>query len=89
MRNDISLLQITDNEFNFDDEDVKPICEPQNITYDGYQMIVSGWGTTSSGGVGSANLRYAAIYGINNTECSQYFSLITGDMICANSNEGR
>jgi len=90
--NDISLLH-TSTAMVLDNM-AEPICEPPvaSATYDGSQMTVSGWGTTSYGGPSSLELRYAAIYGISNAECSsvgQYPGQITDDMICAHSSLGR
>jgi hypothetical protein len=87
IQNDICLLK-TSTPIAFDDT-ARAICAPGSAeTYDGFQLIVSGWGTMSYGGISSMELRYAAVFGISNAECSKvgyYPGDITDDMICSHS----
>jgi len=65
-------------------------CLPSDTTqtFVGTSFVISGWGTTSSGGSQSGPLKAAFISGISNNVCSNagYGSSITSNMICATTN---
>jgi len=73
---------------------IRPACLPENDDndYAGYPAIVSGWGTTSSGGDVSSYLQYVDVNILSNAECSSndygYGASITEQMMCANVQGG-
>ena len=74
---------------------IRPACLPENDDndYAGYPAIVSGWGTTESGGEVSPFLQFVDVNVLSNTECTGpsygYGSdQITDQMLCANVEGG-
>jgi trypsin len=77
INNDIALLQLsTDAVFN---ANVVPACLPTDTTkmYENQNAVVSGWGTTSSGGSASQKLRETTVKILpsSNAACTPYGSL--------------
>jgi hypothetical protein len=60
-------------------------CLPPDVsqTFVGTSLIISGWGTVSSSGAQSPDLKVATVTGWANADCSKVYSGITGNMICA------
>jgi len=71
---------------------IRPACLPTGSdSYAGFQAVVSGWGTTSSGGSQSSKLREVTVDVLSNDQCkaSSYSnSDITARMMCAAVNGG-
>ena len=91
---DFSLLKLEDP-IDFDAyPHIRPACLPQNDDngYDGYSAIVSGWGTTSSGGDVSSYLQYVEVNVLSNDVCMNEYGYgqgqITDQMMCANVEGG-
>ncbi|XP_046462622.1 trypsin alpha-3-like [Daphnia pulex] len=57
-------------------------CSPAS-TYAGQSALISGWGTTSSGGSISQTLLKANVQVLDNTACKLQYSTLTNNMICA------
>jgi len=57
-------------------------CAPAS-TYAGQSAVISGWGTTSSGGSISQNLLKATVTVLDNAACKLQYSTLTSNMICA------
>ncbi|EFX72217.1 hypothetical protein DAPPUDRAFT_231459 [Daphnia pulex] len=57
-------------------------CSPAS-TYAGQSALISGWGTTSSGGSISQTLLKATVNVLDNTACKLQYSTLTNNMICA------
>jgi len=90
---DFSLLKL-DSAIDFaGNEHIRPVCLPadDSNTYAGEQATVTGWGTTSSGGTVSQQLREVTVQVLSNTECTSKGysdSDITARMICAGVDAG-
>jgi len=90
---DFSLLKL-DSAIDFaSNEHIRPVCLPEDDsnTYAGQQATVTGWGTTSSGGSVSQQLREVTVQVLSNTECTNKGysnSDITARMICAGVDAG-
>merc|ERR1719312_1600491 len=90
---DFSLLKL-DQTIDFSEHPhIRPICLPgsDDETYDNFKAIVTGWGTTSSGGSLSSKLREVMVDVMSNDECkkSGYAAdEITDQMICAGVDAG-
>jgi len=73
---------------------IRPACLPQSDEndYDGYSAIVSGWGTTSSGGQLSNYLQFVDVNVLSNAVCTDSYGYssreITEQMMCANVEGG-
>jgi len=73
---------------------IRPICLPPDTSdnYAGDKAITTGWGTTSSGGSVSNELREVTLDVITNNQCKNNFayssSMITSQMLCANVDGG-
>jgi len=88
--NDFAILTLCDPlEFS---EKIAPVCMPpsngQGVEYEGVDSIVSGWGTTSSGGSISYVLLETTVKTMTNQQCysdpyKYYQSQIQDAMICA------
>lgn len=61
-------------------------CLPPDVsqTFEGTTLTISGWGTTSSSGSQSTDLKVGTVQGLSNNACnSAYQGGITANMICA------
>jgi hypothetical protein len=52
-------------------------------TFAGTTLTISGWGTISSNGSQSSDLKVATVTGLSNTDCNKVYGGITSNMICA------
>jgi len=87
---DLSLLKMK-SAINFEDyPHIRPICLPSDTSedYAGFTATVTGWGTLSSGGSTSDQLREVDVNVLTNNECVDDYkygsSQITDRMLCAN-----
>jgi len=94
LSNDFSLLKLLEPiDFNAYPH-IRPACLPQNddVDYTGFSAIVSGWGTTSSGGDVSSYLQYVDVNVLSNADCRNNYgygsSQILDNMLCANVEGG-
>jgi len=92
---DFSLLKLAEPIDFSAYPNIRPACLPENDDndYAGYPAIVSGWGTTESGGEVSPFLQFVDVNVLSNTECTGpsygYGSdQITDQMLCANVEGG-
>ena len=80
-QNDLMILKLETSSSYF------PVAlddNTQNLSEEGNNVTVMGWGTTISGGFPSSVLLEVELDIISNQECDeQYGGLITNDMICA------
>ena len=73
---------------------IRPICLPANgeNTYSNFGAIVTGWGTTESGGPGSNTLQEVDVNVLSNDLCKNDYGYgadeITEQMLCANIDGG-
>ena len=73
---------------------IRPICLPTGTSedYAGVEAIVTGWGTTSSGGSVSNSLQEVTVNVLANSACKNDYSyassMITSKMLCANVEGG-
>merc|ERR1712180_137907 len=68
---------------------IKPACLPaQDATYDDQLAVVSGWGTTTSGGTQTTSLMEVIIKIFGDGNCGSMDSAMTSDMMCAGVMEG-
>jgi len=92
MQNDVALLRLS-RPITFSSK-VAPVCPPEaNNLYSNINAVVTGWGTTASGGSLSDTLLEVTVPTMVNSKCqtnyAQYGSAtITDDMICAGLDEG-
>ncbi|XP_066942638.1 trypsin-like [Macrobrachium rosenbergii] len=88
--NDVALLQLSTPITFTNDNKIAPVCLPtKQNAYENVEAIVTGWGTTSSGGKQTFELNEVTIPTMSNNECRKsYGSYITGNMICAGLPEG-
>lgn len=89
---DFALLEL-DSAVDFaSNSHIRPACLPTGSdSYSGFKAIVTGWGTTSSGGSQSSKLREVTVDVLSNAQCkaSSYSnSDITDRMLCAAVNGG-
>jgi len=88
LNNDFSLLELS-TPLNLEsvDPQIRPICLPTASNpsqYENVPAIVSGWGTTSSGGSQPNALRDTTVQTQSNAQCNNaYGGAITDAMICA------
>merc|ERR1712168_274796 len=74
--------------------DILPACLPtsSSTSYENLDAVVSGWGTTSSGGSTSSILREVTVRTMSNSQCTRNTAYGSGDitsrMLCA-SNPGK
>jgi secreted trypsin-like serine protease len=90
---DFALMKLKNKIVWADNPHIRPACLPQDDSTDfsGMTAIVSGWGTTSSGGSLSQQLLFTEVDVISNSECKGYGysgSDITDQMLCANVQGG-
>ncbi|XP_064100784.1 transmembrane protease serine 9-like [Macrobrachium nipponense] len=88
--NDMALLKLS-SPISFPlDNKIAPVCLPDpNNDYANVDAIVTGWGTTSSGGSQPYELYEVTVPTMTNSKCSQAYSgEITSNMICAGLDAG-
>ena len=87
---DFSLLKLSSTiDFASLDNRVAPACLPTGGEFADAEAIVSGWGTTSSGGSQATALREVTVQTMTNSECRQsYGRTINDSMLCA-ANPGK
>lgn len=83
--NDIALIKLSSPITFPSNNKIAPICFPTaGNLYANVQAIVTGWGTTSSGGTQPNQLYEVTIPTLSNTQCCLSYGLsITSNMICA------
>jgi len=87
---DFALLKLT-TEISFpSDNTIAPACLPTaSNEFVGADAVVTGWGSTSSGGSQATTLQEVTVPVISNTACrSSYGSSINPTMICAGLSQG-
>ena len=73
---------------------IRPICLPTDTSekFAGVEAIVTGWGTTSSGGSLSSSMLEVTVNVLSNNQCKNDYSysssMITSEMLCANVEGG-
>lgn len=91
--NDFSLLELsTPVDLESVAPSIRPVCLPSAgnpSQYEDVSSIVSGWGTTSSGGDQPNALRDVTVTTMNNSACNGFYGsgTITNAMICAADTE--
>jgi len=89
---DFSLLKLAEPIIFSDHPHIRPICLPENDNedYNNFDATITGWGTTSFGGVQSAKLQEVIVQVTSNSICqSKYLrEKITDQMLCAGVNGG-
>ncbi|CAL4065524.1 unnamed protein product, partial [Meganyctiphanes norvegica] len=86
--NDFSLLELS-TPLNLDsvDPEIRPVCLPSASNpsqYENVLSVISGWGTTSSGGSQPNALRDTTVKTMPNSQCNRnYGGAILNSMICA------
>ena len=85
---DFALLKMSSKVDFLENPHVRPICLPRDLSesYDGHVAVVSGWGTTSSGGNMASKLREVEVQVMSNQVCQGMGyqpSWITSQMLCA------
>jgi len=90
---DFSLVKLSEPVDFSQHPHIRPICLPadDSETYADFDAIVTGWGTTSSGGSTSAKLREVVVQVLSNEQCrkTEYASSeITDQMLCAGVDKG-
>ena len=89
LSHDFSLLKLS-SPLDFTDNRVAPACLPSGGDFVDVPAIVSGWGTTSSGGSQPNALRDVTVETMSNAECKGDYgqSKIDASMICADVDAG-
>jgi len=86
---DFSLLRLTSTiDFSSLDNKVAPACLPTGGDFVGVDAIVTGWGTTSSGGSQATTLREVTVQTVSNAACNRAYGRINQSMLCAGSTNG-
>ncbi|KAF0288013.1 Trypsin-7 [Amphibalanus amphitrite] len=87
---DFSLLKLsTTIDFSSLSNRVAPACLPTGGEFSNVNAIVSGWGTTSSGGSQATVLREVTVQTMTNDQCRRaYGSTINSSMLCAGVEAG-
>jgi len=94
LNNDYALLKLKDTIDFTKFEHIRPVCLPSSDAgdFDGLTAVVSGWGTTSSGGSLSKVLLEAEVEVLSNKECISDYGYTSSDlttkMMCAGVEEG-
>ncbi|XP_066942679.1 transmembrane protease serine 9-like [Macrobrachium rosenbergii] len=88
--NDMALLKLSSPISFPSDNKIAPVCLPDpNNDYANVDAIVTGWGTTTSGGSQPYKLYEVTVPTMTNTKCNQAYSgEITSNMICAGLDAG-
>ncbi|XP_030554620.1 trypsin alpha [Drosophila novamexicana] len=83
-----TAVLVLDGDFEFN-EAVQPIELAKERPEHGTPVIVTGWGTTSEGGVISNILQQVEVNLVENAQCkSSYSIMLTGRMLCAGVDGG-
>jgi len=83
LENDISILVLKETVSFTDYPNIKPVCIPEaGATFPG-EAVVSGWGTTESGGQGTSVLNEVGVTVFPDGQCGSMNPYMTSDMICA------
>ena len=69
LQNDISVLELTEAVSLTDYPNIKPVCLPEAGALFPGEAVVSGWGTTSSGGSLSSTLKEVEVGVVSNGAC--------------------
>ncbi|XP_037084999.1 proclotting enzyme-like [Pollicipes pollicipes] len=86
---DFSLLKLsTTINFSALNNKVAPACLPSSGDFVNVDAVVSGWGTTSSGGSQATALREVTVRTQSNNQCRQAYSTINDSMLCAGVSGG-
>ncbi|CAL4122433.1 unnamed protein product, partial [Meganyctiphanes norvegica] len=94
MENDMALLKLSRPLTFGSNNKVAPVCPPESgKLYSNINAIVTGWGTTESGGSISDTLLEVIVPTMPNSDCQDNYDVygsdeITDDMICAGLPEG-
>ncbi|XP_064100709.1 trypsin-1-like, partial [Macrobrachium nipponense] len=85
MDNDMALIKLATPITFPADNRIAPVCLPSaSNLYENVNAIVTGWGTTSSGGTQPNELQEVTVPTLTNTQCRLlYGTSITSNMICA------
>ena len=83
LQNDISVLELTEAVSLTQYPNIKPVCLPAAGALFPGEAVVSGWGTTSSGGQLTAYLNEVGVTVFPDGDCGSMNSLMTEDMLCA------
>jgi trypsin len=87
---DFAVLELAEA-VSFDDGS-QPVCAPvkDDEAYDGEDATVSGWGTLSSGGSVTNELRYVNVPILSSSRCASSFpnGWVSDDMVCAGNQGG-
>ncbi|XP_076061281.1 trypsin-1-like [Oratosquilla oratoria] len=89
--NDIAIIELEEPIDFPSNNKIAPVCMPDTTTdYSNVEAIVSGWGTTSSGGGQPNVLHEVTVTTLTNTDCESKYSasMITDNMICAGDPNG-
>ena len=88
--NDFALLRLKKAVDFCTHSHIRPICLPTDTSesFAGVDAIVTGWGTTSSGGSLSSSMLEVTLKVLTNNQCKNDYSyassMITSKMLCAN-----
>ncbi|XP_071583518.1 transmembrane protease serine 9 [Heliangelus exortis] len=86
---DVALLELnTPLKFS---STIKPICLPDNshIFHEGARCFITGWGSTTEGGLMSKHLQKAAVTMIGDQACKKFYPVqISSRMVCAGFPQG-
>ena len=83
VQNDISVLELSEAVSLTEYPNIKPVCLPEAGALFPGEAIVSGWGTTSSGGHLTAFLNEVGVRVFPDGDCGSMTSMMSEDMICA------
>ena len=92
--NDFSLLKLEDAVDFCSHPHIRPVCLPTDTSnnFAGDDAIVTGWGTTSSGGSVSSTMLEVTVKVLSNNACKNNYAYsssdITNKMLCANVDGG-
>merc|ERR1719192_2296339 len=92
--NDFALLRLKKAVDFCTHSHIRPICLPTDTSesFAGVDAIVTGWGTTSSGGSLSSSMLEVTLKVLTNNQCKNDYSyassMITSKMLCANVDGG-
>lgn len=82
--NDITLFKLK-KKLDFSNPNVRPVCIPtkefENQDFTGQNVMVIGWGTTSSGGELASNLMEVEVPIVSNEECDSDYKSAEGSLV--------
>ena len=91
---DFSLLNLENAVDYCTHPHIRPVCLPTDTSekFSGVDAILTGWGTTSSGGSLSSSMLDVTVKVLTNSQCKNDYSyassMITSKMMCANVDGG-